>query len=595
MNKNTFLFKLMGIIVIAVLIISCAPKKSDEQIILEARVAELQAELELLSEIEAQAEQGIELTPEQAARIAEIRAELDDAKAELETVVAEQRQRGRSGQPVEVETTTGGHIQSPDNSQQIPADQTSITAPTPQLIPLENITYTTSGGRVTITNVVIDPDNYVHYIIPDTIGGMPVTAIGNNAFMPEQRPPFTSENTTLVGITIPSTVTSIGDSAFSFCVGLTSINIPAAVTTIGKNAFLHCRRLTSITFISPSSLTSIGAETFTNTSIMSITIPSGVTRIEDNAFNDARSLSSVIFETPSSVTSIGNAAFSGCWNLKSITIPSSVTTIGNRAFYQCRNLASVTFASPSSLTRIGNEAFYNCGEGTVTIPSTVTSIGESAFRGAGFTNITFASPSSLTTIGAHAFRNSSITSFTIPQGVTRIEERTFDGSSLTNFTIPTWITYIGPGAFNSTKITSITIPSGITKIETSTFSNMYSLTSVTFASPSSVAVIGGGAFLSNMNLKNIDIPLSVHTIEASAFNGTGLNEITLSRGTEVGMFAFPRAGANPLDGSFPVHYRDADAPRPAPQTPQQQTPPATPGSGTEQQTMPPVQPERRVR
>lgn len=90
-------------------------------------------------------------------------------------------------------------------------------------------------------------------------------------------------------VVIPESVTSIWDSAFYGCSGLTSISIPESVTTIGSYAFCKCIGLTSINI-------------------------------------------------PKSVTTIGDSAFSGCSNLTSISIPISVTTIGDSAFNYCDNL-----------------------------------------------------------------------------------------------------------------------------------------------------------------------------------------------------------------------------------------------------------------
>ena len=65
----------------------------------------------------------------------------------------------------------------------------------------------------------------------------------------------------LATITIPNSVTSIGEEAFAFC-GLVSITIPNSVTTIGYEAFLNCSRLTSVTI--PNSVITIGYQAFAN-------------------------------------------------------------------------------------------------------------------------------------------------------------------------------------------------------------------------------------------------------------------------------------------------------------------------------------------
>ncbi len=189
---------------------------------------------------------------------------------------------------------------------------------------------------------------------------------------------------TRISYTIPSSVTSIGDSAFDGCSSLTSVTIPSSVTSIGDSAFDGCSSLTSVTI--PEGVTSIGLCTFYNcSSLTSVTIPSSVTSIGNSAFHNCDSLTSVTI--PSSVTSIAISAFESCSSLTSVTIPSSVTSIGTFAFYDCSSLTSVTI--PSSVTSISLCTFYNCSSLTsVTIPSSVTYIGIDAFAGcSSLTNI----------------------------------------------------------------------------------------------------------------------------------------------------------------------------------------------------------------
>ena len=104
-------------------------------------------------------------------------------------------------------------------------------------------------------------------------------------------------------------VTSIGDSAFSFCYDLTSVTIPDSVTSIGNDAFYCCRSLTSVTI--PDSVTSIGNDVFYSCdSLKSVTIGNGVTSIGSGAFEYCESLTSV--KIPKSVKVIGSYAFNGC-------------------------------------------------------------------------------------------------------------------------------------------------------------------------------------------------------------------------------------------------------------------------------------------
>ena len=194
--------------------------------------------------------------------------------------------------------------------------------------------------------------------IPSTIGGVAVTAIGNNAFYYNQ----------LTTVTIPDSVTTIGDAAFQFN-QLTTVTIPESITTIADGAFSN-NQLTTLTI--PNSVTSIGGSAFSNNQLTTVTIPDSVTTIGGNAFYNNQLTTLTI---PDSVTTIGDAAFQ--FNqLTTVTISDSVTSIGNSAFFK-NQLTSVTIGS--SVTTISDSAFVFNQLTTVTIPESVTSIASNAF------------------------------------------------------------------------------------------------------------------------------------------------------------------------------------------------------------------------
>ncbi len=368
-------------------------------------------------------------------------------------------------------------------------------------------------------------------------------------------------------IILPTSVTSIGNSAFYGCSSLTSVTIPNNVTSIGSSAFSNCSGLTSVHISDIAVWCNIvfgdyisnplyyANNLYLNGKLVTdIVIPNSVTSIGDYAFSGC-GLTSVTI--PNSVTSIGNYAFSGC-GLTSVTIPNSVTSIGNYAFEYCRSLTSVTI--PNSVTSIGISAFSSCsGLTSVTIPNSVTSIGNSAFYnvlnivyngtatgspwGAKYMNgfvdgyLVFADaqktslircskaaqgeiviPNSVTSIGEHAFYECrSLASVTIPNSVTSIGNSAFSScSGLSAVTIPNSVTSIGSSAFSSCSgLSSVAIGNSVTSIGKSAFEGCSNLTSVTI--PNSVTSIGSSAFRSCTRLTSVIIGNSVTSIGSNAF------------------------------------------------------------------------------
>ena len=173
---------------------------------------------------------------------------------------------------------------------------------------------------------ILDADTQeTNVSIPQEIEGHPVVFIGDAAF----------HGNRMESVVIPSSVESIGDSAFSNCPSLASTKIPSSVVFISDGAFAYCHSLESV--VIPSSVTSISGSAFYGCSRLSVIhLPSSIKTIGDRAFYGCSRLTSV--QLPSSLETIGNFAFFGCSEMTMIVIPSSVISIRSRAFQLCRNL-----------------------------------------------------------------------------------------------------------------------------------------------------------------------------------------------------------------------------------------------------------------
>ena len=352
-------------------------------------------------------------------------------------------------------------------------------------------------------------------------------------------------------IIIPDSVQSLGNGAFYKCINLTQVNIPNGVKTIpgyfyaqgyadetvAAGCFQDCRSIKNI--IIPSSVSTIKESAFSGcTSLSSVFIGSGVKELDKRGFYGCDSLAEITVDEK-------NANYS---SLDGVLFNKDKTNI---VIYP--NGKKGTYSLPNKVTKISSYAFCNCsGLTSVTIPNSVTSIGDSAFSGCtGLTNITI--PNSVTSIGYGAFSGcTGLTNIMIPNSVTSIEGSAFSGcAGLTNIMIPNSVTSIGGSAFSGcTGLTSITIPESVTSLYGSTFDGCTNLKKIevsqnnenyssyngvlldkdgynlircpegksgNFVVPDSVGCIESYAFYNCTNLTNIQISENVYAIEGYAF------------------------------------------------------------------------------
>ena len=369
--------------------------------------------------------------------------------------------------------------------------------------------YSVSGNSATVTGAYPVEGTL---IIPDTLRGYPVTGIRWSAF---------NGCSGLTSVSIPDSVTSIGNDAFNGCSSLTSVSIGDSVTSIGSDAFSGCASALFDT-------NSIPGVCLVDGWAVGSQFPSGdldltgIRGIGSYAFSSCSGLTSV--DIPSSVTSIGYSAFSRCSGLKSVTIPDSVTLIEGSAFYSCSGLTSVDI--PPRVTSIEPYTFCGCsGLTRVTIPDSVTSIGRYAFDECALSLYNTKRIPGVCLVDGWAVGNQSPSGDLDLTGVRGIGDSAFEAcSSLTSVTIPDSVTSLGKRAFfDCSALTIVTILGNVTNnwsfdtVNYYPFYNCTSLTTIVFGKK--MTTIGSGMFNGCSGLTSVTIPDSVTSIGAYAFHG----------------------------------------------------------------------------
>ncbi len=327
------------------------------------------------------------------------------------------------------------------------------------------------SGATTIANVVL----------PSSL-----TTIGESAFATAKL-----NN----GITLNGNLTTIGNNAFYNVTTLTSIALSEKVETIGAYAFSGCSGLTSVDFSANKKLSAIGNYAFASCKLTSVNLP-------DNTANGVEALT------------FGVNIFNNVTTLTSANIPDTVTSLNN-AFVGCTNV-QITYSKLNGtdngqgfvLAPLANNKFrlvgYTGTQTEVTIPDNVEMIGESAFAGTSVTKVTI--PASVKVVESYAFNNvATLTTVVGGEGLTNVEAYAFAQSGITAISLPA-LTSLGNNAFYR-----------CTALETVTLNNNEAF-----------KVINASTFEGCTKLNGIVLPAYLETLGVKAFSGcTSLTSITL--------------------------------------------------------------------
>ena len=364
----------------------------------------------------------------------------------------------------------------------------------------------------------------------------------------------------------PSGLKTIGERAFQYSTSLKTVSLPRSVTNLGDSPFDGCTGLQSLTLY----LKNVSASAFANcTGLQSVVINSE--SVGSSAFSGCSQLDTVTFSNE--LTDLGSDVFKGCSKLSQIELPDSLETIGTGVFQNCSSLVSVHLPNNLQVKNIPAEMFKGCASLTEVDLSNIATIGGSAFMGCTALK-TITLPSTVTAVGEWAFRDcSSLSSVVIGENIDSIGAGAFYATALKEIAIPAKVTSINFYVSSDATV----FPLGIERITVSPENGTYAaednilytkdkqtilfcpatitgeliveanvgdaafyksaLSKVEFAN--GVTSIGGNAFYQASNLKEVVIADSVRSIGNFAFAQCPLEALVLPASISLGSFALP--------------------------------------------------------
>ena len=222
-----------------------------------------------------------------------------------------------------------------------------------ETVTVDNIRYYIDNGEATIA--MQDEALSGDIIIPESITyeGRSYTVVRatNGAF----------QNTDITSISLPNSITSLGNNCFDFCYNLISVKLPDNITSLGDNTFRNCNKLSSIKL--PNTLTSLGEYCFESChGLTSLLLPNSITTLGWGCFLSCYNLKTITL--PNNITDLPGSCFAHCYSLSQITLHESITSLGIGCFSSCSSLTSIKL--PKSINKIdggnlpGNGCFEDC-------------------------------------------------------------------------------------------------------------------------------------------------------------------------------------------------------------------------------------------
>lgn len=424
---------------------------------------------------------------------------------------------------------------------------------------------------------------------------------------------FTGKNLTNIGpqafkdvgslkeISLPNSVKTIEQQAFSGCTKIETINLENVIS-IGTDAFRETHELKSLTFNSESiklnsigngafmnsglngkldlslatNLYEIGSYAFSGTGLTEVVLPSSLTLLDGGVFQDCKQLVTVNLDK-TQVKIIKPSTFQGCIELTNVSFPNKLLSIGEDAFNNAKKLEKLDLSN-TDINTFGNNSFQDTIMlNTIDLPNTdtLTVIGSGAFLNSGITRLAKKSttgsvitlPATVGKLGNSAFANSQITNFDMSdvtsKTLTTLPADFFNNAtSLATVKLSNAIKTIGENAFaGATNLKTIDLSNTVVEtIGANSFKDTTQLATVTLPSTATLKTIGNNAF-TNSGLKtlgskpganatlttnNVELPTSVTTLGTGVFSNSGVVNVDLSKPTSTTMNTLP---ANAFEGA----------------------------------------------